>query len=198
MGQDAAVDEVGLVSEETPRLMTYLQSPAVVPKTLALMRAAKPTPAPAWGELVKRNDGYGGPIERMLEHQSKLSSLPQARQLLRQHDIHIDESWLFIKGRLFYPHPRSASPADSADGHLRGFWTSLPLFSSPEEDASQWLLLERREWFAPLVSPDTARLLDKATLVDLYRQQALTRPICVAGVRDGLEIQRGFLVPDDW
>lgn len=54
------------VNAELVRLLTYLQSPAVVEKTLALMASAGTTPLPEWADLIQRNDQYGGPIEKML------------------------------------------------------------------------------------------------------------------------------------
>ena len=54
------------VNIELARLLTFLGSTTVVPKTLALMRADKPAQLPEWAELIKRNDTYGGPIAKML------------------------------------------------------------------------------------------------------------------------------------
>ncbi len=51
---------------ELARLLTFLQSETVVPKTLALMDHAEDRPLPNWAELLKRNGNYGGPIAKML------------------------------------------------------------------------------------------------------------------------------------
>lgn len=54
------------VDLELAGLLTYLRAPSVVEKTLVLMARNEPTPLPAWGELIQRNDRYGGPIAKML------------------------------------------------------------------------------------------------------------------------------------
>jgi len=63
------------VNAELVRLLTYLQSPTVAPKTMALIAAAPPEPAPAWADLTTRNDRYGGPIAAML------ADMPPVRRL---------------------------------------------------------------------------------------------------------------------
>lgn len=55
-----------VLNAELCRMLCYLKAPGVVGRTLSLMDAAGPEPAPDWLELVKRNKGYGGAIERML------------------------------------------------------------------------------------------------------------------------------------
>lgn len=66
------------LNTELSRVLTYLQSPTVVSKTVALMNSAKPTPQPAWAELVKRNDRYGGPIAKMLDNMPPLQNITYA------------------------------------------------------------------------------------------------------------------------
>ena len=54
------------VNVELARILTYLDSPSVVAKTLELMRVEGAEELPGWAELIQRNDAYGGPIARML------------------------------------------------------------------------------------------------------------------------------------
>ena len=56
------------VNSELVRILVYLDAPSIIDKTLALMADARPTEIPKWAELIKRNKGYGGTIERMLEN----------------------------------------------------------------------------------------------------------------------------------
>ena len=54
------------VNAELVQLLTFLRSPTVVAKTLALMDNLGPEPIPDWGDLVRRNAGYGGTVESMM------------------------------------------------------------------------------------------------------------------------------------
>ena len=56
------------VDAELIRLLVYLQDARVVEPALALMLDGKPQPVPDWGELIQRNNRYGGTIQRMLEN----------------------------------------------------------------------------------------------------------------------------------
>jgi putative heme-binding domain-containing protein len=76
------------VNAELVRILAHLQSPTVVPKTLALIAAAKPTEPPAWGELITRNDQYGGPIAKMLANMPPIEGLGYAFQIR-----HTTEGW---------------------------------------------------------------------------------------------------------
>ncbi len=59
-----ATDE--MLNRELCRMLSYLQAPGIVARTLTLMDTAGPTHAPAWLELAKRNDKYGGAVEEMI------------------------------------------------------------------------------------------------------------------------------------
>jgi len=56
------------MDRELCRMLSYLQAPGIVPRTLALMDSAGPTPAPDWLELAKRNKNYGRTVEDMIAH----------------------------------------------------------------------------------------------------------------------------------
>ncbi len=64
-GDAAASDAVNL---ELVRLLVYLDAPGIVEKTLQLIDDARPQRVPDWAELIRRNGGYGGTIQRMLEN----------------------------------------------------------------------------------------------------------------------------------
>jgi putative heme-binding domain-containing protein len=54
------------INAEMVQLLIYLKSPAVIAKTLELMDNLGPEPIPNWGQLVARNDKYGGTVGKML------------------------------------------------------------------------------------------------------------------------------------
>lgn len=55
------------VNTELIRVSSYLQSPTVVAKTIALIENRGEPEVPDWAEIVKRNAQYGGPIAKFLE-----------------------------------------------------------------------------------------------------------------------------------
>jgi putative heme-binding domain-containing protein len=54
------------LDRELCRMLSYLQAPGIVGRTLALMDNAGPAPAPDWLAVAKRNANYGGAVERMI------------------------------------------------------------------------------------------------------------------------------------
>lgn len=54
------------LNRELCRVLSYLQAPAVVSRTLSLMDTAGPTPTPDWLALAERNDRYGGTVKAMM------------------------------------------------------------------------------------------------------------------------------------
>ncbi len=61
------------LNKELARLLVYLRSPSIIEKSLALIEHLGPEETPDWGDLVSRNDRYGGTVARMLQ------SAPPAR-----------------------------------------------------------------------------------------------------------------------
>ncbi len=56
------------VDTELVRLLVYLNDSRVIEPTLALIAEDRPQEVPDWGELIARNERYGGTIQRMLEN----------------------------------------------------------------------------------------------------------------------------------
>ena len=56
------------LNRELCRLLSYLQAPGIVTRTLDQMDQAKPTPIPDWAELASRNGKYGSSIKKMLQN----------------------------------------------------------------------------------------------------------------------------------
>jgi hypothetical protein len=148
-----------------------------------------------WGPALR--DRLDIKTEHLLEHQSRLSRHRQAESLFRELEIQVDETWLILKGRLFYPLAQAAdSPQGAGAGHLRGFWTGTD--SLPALQDSAWLLLERRQWLAPVGQVDPADCLTTPVLLEQCRDEPIEHPVCLARIKAGMEVERGFIVPDDW
>ncbi len=54
------------VNRELCRLLSYLQAPGIVARTLDLMDQAGPSPIPDWAELATRNERYGSSVKKLL------------------------------------------------------------------------------------------------------------------------------------
>jgi hypothetical protein len=148
-----------------------------------------------WGPA--QRDRLDLKTHRMIIHQSKLSQQPEAATLLTQLGIHIDETWVILKGRLFYPAGQPAiEPHDAQPQHLRGFWVSTAVFSRFEE--ALWLPLDRHQWLAPQTEIEQSTCLRGSDIAAQWRHSPLRRPLCLARVENAVEIERGFVVPDDW
>jgi len=134
---------------------------------------------------------------RLLNHQGRLSHCPEAVQRLEQLGIQVDETWLILKGRLFYPGGVNANtPHGAYPDHLRGFWIDQRSLSSLQ--ASVWLPLERNQWLAPLTRIEPAICLDNKALIAKWQNTPPPRPACIARVVKGVEVERGFVVADSW
>ncbi len=55
-----------MLDRELCRLLSYLNAPGIVSRTLNLMDSSGPEEAPDWLELAKRNKGYGSSVEKMI------------------------------------------------------------------------------------------------------------------------------------
>ena len=56
------------LDRELCRMLSYLQAPGIVGRTLALMDTTGPSPAPDWLAMAKRNPQYGGAVVKMIEN----------------------------------------------------------------------------------------------------------------------------------
>jgi len=72
---------------------------------------------------------------RLLNHQSRLSHRPEAVQLFEQLGIEVDETWVILKGRLFYPAGIHAdTPRGICPDHLKGFWSDQRSLAALDTD----------------------------------------------------------------
>ncbi len=148
-----------------------------------------------WGPA--RRDRLDIKTARILEHQSQLSKHPAARQLLQELKLEVDETWLMVKGRLFYPSgSENQAPVDACATHLRGFWMTRSALAS--RSTARWLELGPDQRLAPLAQNSAVAGVTGAALADEWEHRFPQYPVCLARVEAGVEIERGFIVPDDW
>jgi hypothetical protein len=145
-------------------------------------------------------DTFGAKMDKILNRQLTLGSHPAAQAVLPQS---LAAAQALVKGWLFYHRAETVSPSLAlSDRHCRGFWCSLS--ELPElQGARHFAILPRLAWLAP-ARLDPAAAMDHAALTRLAQAhfEHDTMPLLVAllELRDGHagEIERGFIVPDDW
>jgi hypothetical protein len=151
-------------------------------------------------------------LERLLQHQLRLSSYPAAADTLRHAGLTLPVlPQLLLKGCLFYPAQSDwrNPPANNALSarHLRGWWTYLDSFEIPNAGGERrWLYLPRLRWLAPAVADEsdsalmTIEQLHGFCLDLLKRKQ---RPPLIAEMvfteaGHWQEVSRGFVLPQYW
>jgi hypothetical protein len=139
-------------------------------------------------------------MQKILQRQLALSQHPAAQVHLSEP---LDSAQALVKGWLFYPdeHLRPPAVLGVSANACRGYWCSL---SALQLDQSfMYQVLPRQRWLAP------AKIALEHVLSPADAQLALSRhfasdasPVLLATLcaEDGygLEISRGFVVPDDW
>jgi putative heme-binding domain-containing protein len=68
------------LNAEVVQLLVYLESPSVVSKAVALMDdlARQTEPIPQWSEIAKRNTGYGGTVQAMMDNMPPVRAIHYA------------------------------------------------------------------------------------------------------------------------
>lgn len=142
---------------------------------------------------------------KMRDRQLQLGKRRRALSTLRKYNVRYSpEPRAFVKGYLFEPlsemevdeHP-DASPAC-----LRGWWVhrrfaSVHRAQLETDGRLDWVELPRLEWMSPALDDGAASTYDFENLLGSLRP---SRSALVAGLdpETGLEVTRGFIVPDDW
>lgn len=145
-------------------------------------------------------DTLGLKMRKIIEKQLMLGQHPAARAEL---PYSIDVSQALVKGWLFYPDGECADPTESglSKEHCKGFWCTTSALA--ERSERHYLILPRLRWLAP-AKVGFDQVMEKERLVshliDVFRQDRM--PVLVAIVAKNkdfaVEIERGFIVPDDW
>lgn len=147
-------------------------------------------------------DTLGAKMRKILDRQLILSKHPAAQIHLPEP---VDSAQALVKGWLFYPRIQDDANEVLASGasivHCRGYWCALTEVAGLP--GTCYRLLPRLSWLAP-ARASLAACIDKAALMTaLDAHFAIdTLPVMVATMeqRDdaAIEIERGFIVPNDW
>ncbi|HEY8099384.1 MAG TPA: DUF1853 family protein [Burkholderiaceae bacterium] len=148
-------------------------------------------------------DTLNAKMHKILEQQLLLAQHPAAQ-------IHLPQPVTFaqalVKGWLFYHGPnRDQSAAQIMDGisiaHCRGFWCRVSEWKLGEKKRA--IILPRLRWLAPAKLP-FVQVPDSESFQQKIRQHFENEdaPLLVAILDryndDAIEIDRGFIVSDDW
>ena len=145
-------------------------------------------------------------LERKLDslenRQIRLGNNPEAKRILEQKDIEIDNRRIIFKGRLFHPYKmfkmsRFEYPKDINLSHEKGWWLLWEELDSHKElKNSSFKLLEKREWLAQLKNIDTEEMISFDKLKDRCASIFTSHVAIINGEKN--ELSRGFIVSKDW
>jgi hypothetical protein len=144
-------------------------------------------------------DSLGRKMRKIFDRQLQLGHHPAAQALLPRP---VSRAQALVKGWLFYPLGDYVEMSGIGAGHCRGFWCALDALDGLASE--RFLVLPRLQWLAPFRAASSPWLLDKAQLhAELTDHFAATdAPVLIALVsadHDAIvEIERGFIVPNDW
>ena len=126
------------LNRELCRMLSYLQAPGIVARTLTLMDSAGPSVAPDWLELAKRNAQYGEDVVKMI------ANLPPAQVIHYVYCLRVVQGpWHVDERRRFFgwiAKLATNSGGASYTGFIEDLRKETLLTSTPEE----------REWIEKL------------------------------------------------
>lgn len=101
-------------------------------------------------------DRFDLKLNRLLNHQTRLSKTEAGQAALQQLNIDNIEAELALKGRLFYSSNHHQPQPPLSSSHLRGRWLHFKEFIKPQNTAYDWQLLTRDNWISPPGTISTA------------------------------------------
>ena len=138
--------------------------------------------------------------EHLLNHQIPQSQTVAGKRTLNKLGVHVDSHRIFCKGRLFYPYATTKPgwPARVSKSHSYGWWITASHFVRLAESNGRWRVLPKTCWLSELsksVSYDDPYDSPGEIVERVVNQD---HPVCVALMELGVEVERGFVVPDAW
>lgn len=139
-------------------------------------------------------------LERLLQHQSRLSLTPAGRELLANRGMEQPLREIALRGTLFQPAQDQLSPPPGCDTALpMPYWYALPTWRTLAEPAARLVIMPRLRWLSPL-QHGTEAMPPAALSTHLEGHFARGgRPQLIARVdQQGCELQRFFLTEASW
>jgi hypothetical protein len=151
------------------------------------------------------SDTLARKINRMTSHQLRLSQHPAGQKLLAQNGWDVRRVRSLVKGRLFHPYQsfrlqQFPIPPNVNPGHEKGWWLTDAGFAlAPELKNARFVILERSNWLAPLLSVEKTQIMDHHQTVSFLSGIETKGTIPVAQLNaQGEELSRGFVVFPQW
>lgn len=132
-------------------------------------------------------------FDKLVNQQIKLSSHNEAKPILEDLGLTIDEHWIILKGRLFKRDYTTES---------KHYWLIFNDFINCEDDNSTWVILSKAHWLSEINNLDynflPNELLSKKDLEEKLKDILDVSPICIAKTNNGAETKRLFITPNEW
>ncbi len=151
------------------------------------------------------SDTLARKINRMASHQLRLSQHPAGQKLLERNGWDVQRARSLVKGRLFHPYQsfrlqQFLIPPNVNPGHEKGWWlTDTDFALAPELKSARFVILERSNWLAPLLSVGNAEIMDHHQTVSFLSGIETKGTIPIAQLTaDGEELSRGFVAFPQW
>lgn len=141
-------------------------------------------------------DSLGAKMRKIIDRQLVLGQHPAAQAILAQP---VERAQALVKGWLFYPHDRQGgNRAGIAAAHCRGFWCPLDEMAALPD--SGYAILPKLQWLAPFRAAGPEDVMTRAGVQAALAAQFAVNdgPVLVAVLNDGVEAERGFIVPATW
>jgi len=140
-------------------------------------------------------------VNHLLSRQTLLSTHPVAKAQLEQRGIVIDECAVILKGRLFYPwqhggpenYPQNANPS-----HLRGQWLTRQRSIQFYGADARFVPLIGSGWMAKIPTHQASDTYSIGALMRLVDSGLYRLPLHVARLEAASEVERLFIVNDNW
>jgi hypothetical protein len=137
-----------------------------------------------------------------LQTQLRLLETPEGRALLAERGWSSVESHPLVKGYLFHPfaawrQQQRRAPHEVNPEHAHGWWIHASDVKEICQRSEQWLILEKSDWLAPAHTGERMNARELEAWLRHYFE-AETHPPMLAAMEEGRELERGFVVPDDW
>ena len=151
------------------------------------------------------SDTLAGKINRMASHQLRLSQHPAGQKLLQLNGWDVRRARSLVKGRLFHPYQsfllqQFLIPPNVNQGHEKGWWlTDTDFALAPELKSARFVILERSNWLAPLLSVANTQIMDHHQTVSFLSGIETKGTIPLAQLTaNGEELSRGFVAFPQW
>lgn len=149
-----------------------------------------------------RRDDLGRKSQHLLDNQARRSEHPVARTLLADRSIDVQDAFVFLKGHLFHTteHKQSGTQPAAADSlvqihpeHERSWWCTRSEFERTHATSDlSWFELIKPNW---LVNQSG---FPASSAQQPWSPDHCTGPTLIVGLSGDLQVERGFVVPDDW